>query len=56
MTKAEADEMIQGMQEFSKEMLKSKDAIWKFLISAGIETEESRRKHEAKERKKESKK
>lgn len=38
--------MIKGMEEFTAELLKSKDACWKFLISAGIKTEEDRRKNE----------
>ena len=49
MTVAEADEMIKGMSEIKAKLLKSKDACWKFLISAGIYTEEDRRKHEEKE-------
>jgi hypothetical protein len=56
MTKAEADEIIQGIQEMTAELVKSKEASWKFLIDAGIYTEEDRRKHEEKEKKRESKK
>ena len=44
--------MIKGMREMTNELLKSKDACWKFLISAGICTEEDRRKQEEKEAKK----
>ena len=56
MTKVEADEIIKGMRETTAELVKSKEACWKYLIDAGIETEESRRKHEAKLKRKERKK
>jgi hypothetical protein len=56
MTKVEADELIKAMRETTAELVKSKEACWRHLIDAGIETEESRRKHEAKEKKKERKK
>ena len=51
MTDAEADELIRVIRETTAELVKSKEACWEFLIRAGIETEESRRKHEAKEKK-----
>jgi hypothetical protein len=41
--------MIKDMRKICAEILKSKDACWEFLISAGINTEEDRRKHEEKE-------
>jgi hypothetical protein len=46
MTEKESKELIDFIDKRSKEILKSKDAIWEFLIDAGIETEESRREHE----------
>lgn len=49
MTEAKADEMIKDMRKMCAEILKSKDACWELLISAGINTEEDRRKHEEKE-------
>ncbi|WP_431213648.1 hypothetical protein ACQ86N_01675 [Puia sp. P3] len=56
MTEAEAKELIDFMHKKTNELLKSKDACWKFLIDAGIETEESRRKHEEKMQKRGKKK
>jgi DNA-binding transcriptional regulator PaaX len=52
MTEAEMNEMLKAIDEVFTEVLKSKEASWKFLIDAGIETEESRKKHEEKESKK----
>jgi hypothetical protein len=56
MTEYEMNRILEAMEKHGAELSKSKEATWKFLIEAGIETEESRRKHEAKEKKKESKK
>lgn len=56
MTDNEAKELIDFMHKRTDELLKSKEACWKFLIRAGIETEESRRKHEEKMKKKKMKK
>jgi len=56
MTQKEMNEMLKAIDEVFDEALKSKEATWKFLIDAGIETEESRRKHEAKEAKRRKKK
>jgi len=51
MTEKESKELIDFIEKRTKELLKSKDACWEFLIDAGIETEESRRKHEEKMKK-----
>jgi hypothetical protein len=56
MTEYEMNRILKAMEEHGAELSKSKDATWKFLIDAGIETEESRRKHEEKEKKRERKK
>jgi hypothetical protein len=56
MTEKEAQEMIKGMNEMKDRLVKSKEACWQFLISAGIETEESRRKFEEKMEKRRKKK
>jgi len=52
MTEKESKEFIDFIDKRTKEILKSKDACWEFLISIGIETEESRRKHEEEEMRK----
>jgi hypothetical protein len=52
----EDKERIAAMKSAGAEILKSKDSIWEFLISIGAETEESRKKHEAKLKRKERKK
>ncbi len=56
MTEYEMNRVLKAMEEHDAELSKSKEATWKFLIDAGIETEESRRKHEEKEKKRERKK
>jgi hypothetical protein len=56
MTEYEMNRMLEAMDRHNAELAKSKEATWAFLIKAGIETEESRRKHEAKLKRKERKK
>jgi hypothetical protein len=56
MTEAEMNKILKAMDESAAEALKSKEASWKFLIDLGIETEESRKKHEEKEAKRRKKK
>ena len=56
MTEAEVKEILKAMDELGAEALKSKEASWRFLIDLGIETEESRKKHEEKESKRRKKK
>ena len=50
------NKILKAMDELGAEALKSKEASWKFLIDFGLETEESRKKHEEKESKRRKKK
>ena len=57
MTEYEMNRILKAMEEHDAKLSKAPiEATWKFLIEAGIETEESRRKHEAKLKRKERKK
>jgi hypothetical protein len=56
MTEYEMNRILKAMEEHDARLSKSEEATWAFLIKAGIETEESRRKHEAKLKRKERKK
>ena len=56
MTEKESKELIEFMDKRSKEILATPGGSRKFLIDAGIETEESMREHEEKMKKKRRKK